>query len=927
MFPSRSLLPSSSRTDDAPSAIECVRLAALHRYEILDTPEEPEFNDFTRLAAHICQTPIAVISLVDHHRQWFKSAMGLGVRETPLDVSICKHAILQKELFVIPDTTLDERFRCNPLVAGDPHLRFYAGALLESSDSLPLGTLCVLDYQPRQLTDLQKEALAMLARQVMNTLELRLSRRLLHNTIESISDAFFTLDHEFRFTSLNSQVVRLLGRERGDFLHQVIWEVCDLGGDDHFASQCRRAAEAKELMSFETFYERTSLWLDVRVYPSVDGLTVYFQDITTRRKKEEQLRLLETCVSHLNDIVLITEVEPIDEPGPRILFVNDAFVRLTGYSREEAIGRSPRFLQGPNTQVDAIERIHAAAKACMPVREEVINYSKSGQEHWLEMDIVPVADAAGHFTHLVAIQRDVTRRKRAEAALRASEAMMSAAQRIAHIGSWEMDLNREESGATILRWSDELFRIAGLEPGTVDLTNELFFKIAHPEDHVAIRQAMVTALRDQQPYSIVHRLIRPDGQVRIVQEEAHIFFDETTGKPLKMVGTAHDITERKSLEQQILRAQRMESIGTLAGGIAHDLNNVLAPIMMAIDLLKLKESDPARKKILSTIETSVKRGADMVKQVLYFARGVAGERLAVHVGDQLKEIENIVRDTFPKNIILISDVPDDLWSVEGDATQLHQVLLNLCVNARDAMSTGGMLTLKSSNAMLDNHYAGMNPESRPGPHIVIQVEDTGTGIPTEVMDRIFEPFFTTKEQGKGTGLGLSTSLGIVKSHGGFIRVQSEEGEGTTFRVYLPAQANTVVGVGTSALIELPRGNDELILVIDDEFAVRQITQQTLEAFGYRVLLASDGAEAVAIFAVRMNEIAAVITDMMMPVMDGAATIQVLMRMQPDVRIIAASGLSANGLMSKAVVSGVRHFLRKPYNAEVMLQALTKVIGG
>ncbi len=910
---------------DPSSATDAARLAALHRYEILDTPVEAEFDDFTRLVAHICQVPVAVISLVDRDRQWFKSQIGLGRRETPLNVSLCKHTFMQKGLLVVPDTTLDERFSSHPMVANAPHVRFYAGAVLESSEGLPMGTLCVLDYQPRQLTETQKETLSMLARQIMTTLELRLSRRLLHNTIESISDAFFTLDHEFRFTSLNSQVTRLLGRDRADFLHQVIWEVCDLGGDEHFAAQCRRAAAAKELVAFETFYERTSLWLDVRVYPSPDGLTVYFQDITARRKKEEQLRLLETCVSHLNDIVLITEAEPIDEPGPRILFVNDAFVRLTGYTREEAIGRSPRFLQGPKTQRDALNRIRAAAKAGKPIREEVINYSKSGEEYWLEMDIVPVADDAGHFTYLVAIERAVTERKRAEAALRASEAMMAAAQRIAHIGSWEMDLIHEEPGANTLRWSDEMFRIAGFEPGTVDVSNELFFQLAHPDDHAAIRQAMATALREHQPYSIVHRLIRPDGQERIVQEEAEIFFEEAGGKPVKIVGTAHDITERKSLEQQFLRAQRMESLGTLAGGIAHDLNNVLAPIMMSIDLLKLKERDSMQMNILSTIETSVKRGADLVKQVLYFARGVAGEQLAVQVGHQLHEIEKIAQDTFPKNIRLISAIPADLWTILGDVTQLDQVLLNLCVNARDAMPHGGTLTLTASNMMLDEHYVGMNPEARPGPHVLIQVEDTGTGIPPAVLDRIFEPFFTTKELGKGTGLGLSTTLGIVKNHGGFIRVYSEAGMGSKFCVYLPAQTIPETVNEVPAPVELPRGHGELILVVDDEAAVRQITRHTLEAFGYRVLLAADGTEAVALFAARMQEVAAVLTDMMMPVMDGPMTIMVLKRMQPQVRILAASGLGANGMVDRATSSGVRHFLPKPYTAEVMLQALQKAL--
>ena len=227
--------------------------------------------------------------------------------------------------------------------------------------------------------------------------------------------------------------------------------------------------------------------------------------------------------------------------------------------------------------------------------------------------------------------------------------------------------------------------------------------------------------------------------------------------------------------------------------------------------------------------------------------------------------------------------------------------------------------------MLDEHYAGMNEEAKPGPHIIIAVEDTGTGMPPEVIDRIFEPFFTTKELGKGTGLGLSTTLAIVKSHGGFVRVYSEVGMGTTFRVYLPAQTTRSSRDADLAQPELPRGNGELVLVVDDEAAVRQITRQTLEAFGYRVLLASDGAEAAAIFASRKQDIAVVLTDMMMPLMDGPMTIQVLIRIDPQVRIIAASGLNSNGMVAKAASAGVRHFLPKPYTAETLLKVLKQVL--
>lgn len=396
---------------------------------------------------------------------------------------------------------------------------------------------------------------------------------------------------------------------------------------------------------------------------------------------------------------------------------------------------------------------------------------------------------------------------------------------------------------------------------------------------------------------------------------------DTAGQPHGILAINTDITEKKKLEQQFLRAQRMDSIGTLAGGIAHDLNNALTPILMSIELLKLQERDQRRMSVLQNIESSAKRGAGMVRQLLSFASGVEGKQLAVQVGHLLKEIEKFANETFLKTIQVRSEIPADLWTVKGDPTQLHQVLLNLCVNARDAMPGGGALKLSACNLMIDEHYVGLNGEGEPGPYIVIQVEDTGTGMPPDVIERIFEPFFTTKELGKGTGLGLSTSLGIIKNHGGFVRVYSEVGKGTQFRVHLPSQAVHEDDTAAPVHLELPRGNGELVLVVDDESDVRQITRQTLEAFGYRVLLAADGAEATALYAARKQDISAVLTDMMMPIMDGPAAIQVLIRINPDVRIIAASGLNANGMEAKAVNAGVKHFIPKPYTAETLLKTL------
>ncbi|OYW76469.1 MAG: hypothetical protein B7Z37_08525 [Verrucomicrobia bacterium 12-59-8] len=445
----------------------------------------------------------------------------------------------------------------------------------------------------------------------------------------------------------------------------------------------------------------------------------------------------------------------------------------------------------------------------------------------------------------------------------------------------------------------------------------------HPDDRERVELA-TAAKRKRGEYDERYRIQRSDGTLRWIHDRAFPVRD-SRGTVLRIVGTAEDITESKQVEAQLLRSQRMESIGTLAGGIAHDLNNVLTPIMMSIELLKLQETDARRLNICSTIESSARRGAEMVQQVLSFARGVEGRQLAVEVGRLLKEIEKIINETFLKNIQVRSSIQPDLWGVQGDPTQLHQVLLNLCVNARDAMPNGGMLQLSARNVVLEEHCAGLSAEAKPGRHVLIEVKDNGTGMPPDVLERIFEPFFTTKELGKGTGLGLSSSLAIIKGHHGFLRVQSEMGKGTKFQLYLPANDADGTQEDNPVETDLPRGNGELVLVVDDEVTVRQIISQTLETFGYRVLLAADGVEASTLFSTHQQDIAVVLTDMMMPVMDGLATIQVLMRMNPQVRIIAASGLGVKDMVARAMGAGVKHFIPKPYSAETLLKTLVQVL--
>lgn len=398
------------------------------------------------------------------------------------------------------------------------------------------------------------------------------------------------------------------------------------------------------------------------------------------------------------------------------------------------------------------------------------------------------------------------------------------------------------------------------------------------------------------------------------------------GEPQSFLVANTDITERKQLEAQFLRSQRMESIGTLAGGIAHDLNNILSPMLMSAQVLQRKHPDDESQKWLAALRENVERGASLIKQLLSFARGTQGDKLPVQPRHLVKEVIRILRETFPKSIGVRFFIPDNLWTVQADPIQIHQVLMNLCVNARDAMPAGGTLTLRAENVSLDAGYAALHQDSKAGKFVMINVGDTGEGIAPENLDKIFEPFFTTKEIGKGTGLGLSTVAGIVKGHGGFVNVYSDARRGTRFDVYLPATAPAAETSNAEAVkAELPAGAGECVLVVDDEEMIRNLARHTLEEFGYRVLTAADGAEALAVYKTRKEEISVVITDMMMPVMDGAGLIRALAEINPNVAIISASGLLEINEENQTQFAAVKAFLPKPYTAEKLLAALARAL--
>lgn len=613
------------------------------------------------------------------------------------------------------------------------------------------------------------------------------------------------------------------------------------------------------------------------------------------RRSEEHFRSL---INHSSDVITI-----ISRDGT-ISYESPSLERVLGYKPAELIGQNMFQMIHPQDVPVVVEAL------TQPDGDQSIEYRvrhKNGSWRFLETlgaNLLDEPEVAG----IIINSRDITERKQAEEQIREQAALLDKAQDAilvydleTRIGFWNKSAER------LYGWLGE--EVLGKRVD--DVLNK-----ADPSASLAARNQAFEAgewIGELQQETKAGKTIVVESRLTLVSDGE--------GRPKSMLVINTDVTERKRLEAQFLRVQRMESIGTLAGGIAHDLNNVLTPILMAIRMLRDEVKTKCAEDILKTLEASAHRGSLIVQQVLSFARGVEGERTIFQIRHPLSEVVTIAKDTFPRSIQITSKIQKDLWPIVGDPTQLHQVFLNLSVNARDAMPNGGRMAFEAQNAIIDENYAQMQPEAKPGPYVVVTVADTGVGIPPALLDKVFEPFFTTKEVGKGTGLGLSTVLGIVRSHGGFLNVYSELGKGTRFKVHLPAADPAQGQPVEQEELPMPKGQGELILIADDEFAIREVTRVSLESNGYKVLVASDGAEAVALFARHGSEIKAVLVDIMMPFMDGPATIRALQKLDPKVRCMAVSGLMENDKLTEIGEDGKVAFLAKPFTTEQLLLAL------
>jgi PAS domain S-box-containing protein len=656
---------------------EAERLATLREYQILDTEPEATYDELARLAAYVCKTPSAVITMIDEARQWFKARVNVEAIETPRDISLCAHTILGQDVLIVPDALQDARFATNPLVVGDPKIRFYAGAPLKMPNGQCIGSIAVFDLQPRDMDNGQRDALMAIAHQVVAQLELR-----------------------------------------------------------------RRLVEEKR------------------------------------------------------------------------------------------------------SQRESVERFQLLARA--------------------------TNDA---------------------------------------VWDWNLITNN-------IWWNEGLRTLFGLPPDQVPTIDDWTARL-HPDDLARVERSLYGAIQSDQHYwADEYRFRCADGNYADIFDRGYVIHDD--GKPVRMIGAMLDITERRKLEQQLRQVQKMEALGQLSGGVAHDFNNLLTVIQVNAALILRGQRDPAIKEHADDIITASDRAAALTRQLLMVSRKQVMQPSVVDVNDVVRNMMRMLQRAIGEDITLTAHCSTQLPLVMADVGMLEQVLLNLAVNARDAMPTGGALSIATGEKVIRESQSLRGFDVTPGPHVFIAVTDTGVGIDKELLPHIFEPFFTTKDVGKGTGLGLATVYGIIRQHQGWIDVASERGRGTTVCFYLPVtNARPVeqdLHIGNH---ELPRGT-ETVFVVEDEDALRQLVVSVLEQCGYTVIAAPSGLHALELWPELTNRVQLLLTDLVMPGgVTGLALAERLRKDMPALRVVYTSGYTASQTASGERLVEGNNFLQKPYQPDAL----------
>ncbi|MFT7243432.1 MAG: PAS domain S-box-containing protein [Candidatus Azotimanducaceae bacterium] len=740
--------------------------------------------------------------------------------------------------------------------------------------------------------------------------------------VEGTSDIVTITDVAGRFTYVNNQTAKVLGLEIADIIGRPAFDFAhpdDLARSRRWFADSIAMGEAQD--PFEVRFVHQDGTVSFFIWSSTfhfdeEGLLTHINSIahnnTSRRQAQEEHEHLAAIVENSADAIVGRAVDG------NITSWNSAAEKLFGYAAEEIVGTPISRLVPDDGSAEA-QDILARLNAEETIKDlETVRRSKDGRLVQVSATIYPIKNADAQVTGSAGIFRDITARKLAEAAAQEGQARLAIAMQIANIGHWDWDIISGEVDFSA-EWKAHL----GFAEDELSNKFEEFESRVHPDDRLGVLRAAEAARDDPAVgYATDFRLRHKDGSYRWMHAKALMILD-SQGVPVRMIGAHVDLTEQKFAEQQAFRSQRLESLGTLASGVAHDLNNALTPILMGTELLRANY--PNETSIIDVVEASALRGANMIRQLLNFPQGERGPRTEVDVGLLVVEMQNLMQGTFPKNINLQVTCAPTLPAVLGDATELHQVLLNLCVNARDAMPDGGTIALTTQYQTFQTAPTETVTPAVAGNYIVVTVSDTGAGIPLDIYEHIFDPFFTTKGIHKGTGLGLATVMGIVKGHAGFIKVQSKPEQGATFTVFLPVSDGIRVAPNTAIEKSVPKGGGETILFVDDEPAIREVMSNTLTRLNYQVLTAFDGTDGLSQALDSGVGIKAVITDLHMQNMEGLALARALRRERPDLPILVASGRMDDKVVSELLSLGVTDLLAKPFSEQQLAVALETLL--
>ena len=945
------------------------RLDALRRIGLLDSPPEPAFDRVTRLAAALLQAPCAFLAFLDDRRQFFKSARGLPaawgcMSDAPVEHSFCKHVVAGAAPLVVPDAREHPLLRHTPGIDASGIVAYLSVPVL-SADGFVLGTLCVTDSQPRQWTPEQLAYLQDLVDSVTNKIRLmealqqareaqraaEAMQQRLWTTLESVTDAFYALDPEWCFTYVNAAAERLMARPRQELLGRNAWDEFPAALGLSIETEFRAAMRTGQPRRFEAFYPPLDTWFAASVYPSAEGLAVYFRDVSEQRRQETERRdahlRLEQRVqertaelqasNNLLRAVLDGSADAIfmKDMAGRYLLANPAMARLMKLERPEALlGRADAELLPPEKalRVAADERaVHESGESDV---SELSLQTRRGPRTFVTSRTL-LRDTAGRPARLVGVTRETTEQKRMEDELRRSEERYRAFVSRSAEGIYRLEL-REPLDTTlpvpeqleaflrhafVAECNDALARMYGYERAE-ELIGAGLDQVV-PPDEPAGREHMAAFLAGG--YSLTNCESREKDRLGTTKYFLNNLIGTVEGGALRHVwGTLRDQTHGRHLEEQLLQAQKMEAVGRLAGGIAHDFNNLLTVIQGHTELL-LAGAPPPLQPGLREVHTATRRAVSLTRQLLAFSRKQIVQPRPLLLDSVLGGMERMAQRLIGEDVELRLELQAPSAVVRADPGQLEQVLLNLVVNARDAMPGGGTVTIRTRQLPEPPAHAAKALAPSAAGYALLEVADTGCGMSAEVREHLFEPFFTTKPAGQGTGLGLSTVYGIVTQSGGTLEVQSEPGAGAVFRICLPGTTERPARPARATRpAEMPHGS-ETVLLAEDDAQVREIVAAVLRRCGYQVLTAQNGAAALDLARAHRGPLDLVLTDIVMPQMGGREFVERLRAERAGFEVLYMSGHTDDEIVRRGIATDALHFLHKPVVPAALARAVRCVL--